>query len=191
MTTIQNRPYRLLASKVPFEHEKKEEIQKTFFVVSDYLKENPNPGACHFLSSIMYVLLKEQGIDCNLCIGEVKENNYFFDHSWVEVDGKIFDIAIQLTYDERRNPPIFASYDLGLEALTDREYGSSSPKGLDPIAEKVLNTSFGKYISQAEIKDGAWKTIKKLGRNLRLKLEVSELKERYNDTQRKLVVKEN
>ncbi|WP_180229146.1 lasso peptide biosynthesis protein [Bacillus thuringiensis] len=189
MTAIQNKSYRLIAAEVPFEHEQRERIHETFFVMCDYLKERPNAGACHLLSSIMYVLLKEQGIECDLCIGEVKENNYFFDHSWIEIDGKVFDVAIQMTLDGRSNPPVFASYDLGSTTTTSREYGMSSPGGLDSVAQKVLRVSFDRYISEAEIKDGTWKKIKKLGRNLKLRLEVSELKEKYKDTQRKVVVK--
>ncbi|MEK5436329.1 MULTISPECIES: lasso peptide biosynthesis protein [Paenibacillus] len=71
-------------------------MHKTFFLLNDDFKKNPNPGVCHLLSSIMYVMLNEQGIESELCIGEVQRTDEpYFDHSWIEIDGKAFDLSIQ------------------------------------------------------------------------------------------------
>jgi Transglutaminase-like superfamily len=188
LSNILNKPYRLITSEVQFDHGERKKIQDTFFVVSDYLKAVPNPGACHFLSSIMYVLLNEQGIKSELCIGEVKTGEQYFDHSWIEINGKVFDVAIQITLDGRRNPPVFANYDLGTGSPTQLVYGSSTPMGLDRVARSVLETPFGKYLSNFDNKDGAWKIIKKLGRELRLKLDITDMKQKYKDTKRNYVV---
>jgi hypothetical protein len=61
----------IAAGGVLFDHPKKEEILRTFNAMNDDFSDYPNPGACHLLSGIMYILLKEQGIESDLCIGEV------------------------------------------------------------------------------------------------------------------------
>ena len=72
-------------------------IKKTFFSVLKYIHKNNWTGACHATSSIMFLLLKEQGIDVNLYIGEVARESIIFDHSWLELDGKPIDAAISNT----------------------------------------------------------------------------------------------
>lgn len=186
---IQNKSFRVVANEIPFEHEHKNKIHNTFFAVSDYHKKNPNPGACHLISSILHVLLKEQGIENDLCIGEViQDNNNFFDHSWIEIDGKVFDIAIQLTLQGDMNFPVYAGYDLGTSHLVNNIYGVTTPSGLDSDAQKVLETPFVKYMSEyPHYKTGAWHVIKLVGKELRLKYDLPGLKSRYASTQRKLI----
>ncbi len=45
----------------------------------------------------MYVVLSELGYSPKLCIGDVYGGDLYFDHSWIEVDGKIIDLAINMT----------------------------------------------------------------------------------------------
>ncbi|MGN1379243.1 MAG: hypothetical protein ACI4XR_02470 [Bacilli bacterium] len=62
-----------------------------------FIQENEWCGACHACSSFLYVALKEKGLNPTLCIGEVKYNNFVFDHSWIELNNKIIDISICMT----------------------------------------------------------------------------------------------
>lgn len=179
--------FRVVASEVNFKHEKFDRIYETFFAVSDFLKEHPNPGACHLLSGFMYVLMKEQDIDCTLRLGEVKRpDGKFFDHSWIEIDQKVFDVAIQLTYDEQKNPPVFAGIDLGSGEPTSLIYGASSGKGLDIIAKRLLETPFDKYIEGFRFSNkNGWDFIQQIARKkLRLKLDIQTLGKKYADTVR-------
>jgi hypothetical protein len=183
----QTKSYRVVASEIPFEHGQKEKIMNTFFAISDYYKRIPNPGACHFISSIFHVLLLEQRIENDLCIGEVTQGTQFFDHSWIEMSGKIFDIAIQLTLNEEVNPPVFASFDLYTETLVDRTYGTRSPIGLDQVAKQVIATPFVKYMNNYGPNGESWKLIKTIGKGLRLKLDPKELPNKYIHTQRNFI----
>ncbi|WP_313891109.1 lasso peptide biosynthesis protein [Psychrobacillus sp.] len=177
--------YRILAEETPFDHDQSEKVLNTFFAVSDYYKLNPNPGACHLMSSVFHVLLNEQGIDNELCIGEVKTGEQYFDHSWVEIDGKVFDIAIQLTLDGSKNAPVYGGYDLFTVTASDLEYGSKSIAGLDEVAQQIYVTPFVNYMDAYPVfKEGAWKIVKVIGKNLRLKLERIELRQKYKDTRR-------
>ncbi|WP_167578715.1 lasso peptide biosynthesis protein [Jeotgalibacillus proteolyticus] len=187
---IQRKSLRIVASETPFEHEQKDKIFSAYFAITDYYKKYPNPGACHLISSVFYVLLNEQGIDNDLCIGEVKTGDKYFDHSWIEIGGKVFDIAIQHTLDESRNAPVYGGYNLSTGHPHNRVYGSPSPSGFDRDAKKVLNTPFVKYMdAYPHFKEGAWKIVKVIGKELRLKLDLKELKQTYRDTERKLKLK--
>ena len=185
----QTKSFRVVANEIPFEHEQKSEIYNTFFATSDYYKKNPNPGACHLISSVLHVLLKEQGIENDLCIGEVSyKNDMFFDHSWIEIDGKVFDIAIQLTLKFEVNPPVYAGYDLYTEKPVERVYGTTSPTGFDPVGKRVLETPFVNYMNEfPSFKEGAWQPVKLIGKDLRIKFDLKELPKRYVNTQRKLI----
>lgn len=187
MATSQAKPYRIAAEDIHFEHEHKEKVFNTFFAVSDYYKKHPNPGACHLISSIFHVLLTEQKIENELCIGEVKTGPQYFDHSWIEIGGMVFDIAIQLTLDESRNAPVYAGFDLLTEVIPERIYGSQSPTGFDRDAKQLMKTPFVKYMDgYPHFREGAWKIVKVIGKELRLKLDINELRKKYKETQRTL-----
>lgn len=185
----QTKSFRVAANEIPFEHEHKSKIYNTFFATSDYYKNNPNPGACHLISSVLHVLLKEQGVENDLCIGEVTyKNGMFFDHSWIEINGKVFDIAIQLTLKLEVNPPVYAGYNLYTEKLAERVYGTTSPSGFDLVGKRVLETPFVDYMNEyPNFKEGAWQPVKLIGKDLRLKFDLKELPKRYANTQRKLI----
>ncbi len=184
-TLSQTKSFRIVATETPFEHEQKEKIFNTFFAISDYYKKHPNPGACHLISSIFHVLLREQKIDNELCIGEVKVDTQYFDHSWVEIKGKVFDIAIQLTLDEAINAPVYGGYDLSTLDVPNRVYGTQSPSGFDTEAKQVFNSPFVKYMdAYPNFQEGAWKIVKLIGKELRLKLERIELRQKYAETRR-------
>ncbi|MFE0506452.1 lasso peptide biosynthesis protein [Peribacillus butanolivorans] len=181
----QTKSLRIVAGETSFDHEQREKIFNTFFAISDYYKKHPNPGACHLISSIFHVLLKEQGIDNDLCIGEVKTGHQYFDHSWIEIGGKVFDIAIQLTLDEATNAPVYGGVDLSTAEVPERMYGTPSPVGFDTQAMQVFNSPFVTYMDgYPAFKEGAWKIVKVVGKELRLKLDIIELRQKYKETRR-------
>lgn len=180
--------WRTAASKIELGlHQDK--INDAFFVVSDYLKENPIYGACHLISGIFYILLKEQDIECELCIGEVQARFGRFDHSWTQINGDIYDIAIQIQLDEVERDPIFAGVDLGRGKKTDSVYGISDGKGLDAIAVQVLNTPFVEYMNGFPM--DAWDITRKLLKKLNINRTIDELRSTYKHTDRKYITNGN
>jgi len=172
---------------VDFQHPKRAAVQDTFFTVSDYLRKEPRPGACHLLSAILYLLLAEQGIDSVLKIGEVlRPDGKYFDHSWIEVGGLIFDVAIQLTLEEEQNPPVFAGIDLGTSTPVKLTYGAHSPMGLDAdMAAVIQNQPLGEYMDRfPESPSGAWPIVQRLARGLGLTTSASSLRDKYSDVVR-------
>lgn len=178
--------YHEVAKMLSFDHKYKEIIYQTFFAIQDDFMTHQNPGACHLISGIMYILLKEQGVESSLCIGEVQRlDKLYFDHSWIEIDNKVFDIAIQLTFDEKRNAPIFAGYDLSSSNITDLNYRFHA-EGLGGIALKVRNSPFNEYMDGAP-RNLSWGAVERIGRHLHLKFDRNTLRHEYKNTQRILV----
>lgn len=175
-----------LAEEIPFDHTVKNSIHKTFFIINDHFKQNELAGACHLLSSMMYILLNEQGISSKLCIGEVLSPRGPFDHSWVEIDERVFDIAIQFTLDETRQSPVYASYEIINLTPSRHEYRYQSGLGLDPIAKAILGQSITEYMDGAP-DPYSWDTIAQLGKELGLLLHPHKLQSRYLEAQRVLV----
>jgi hypothetical protein len=181
--------YREIAMKLNFDHPKRKEITNTFFAVSDYLEEVQIAGACHLLSSILYVLLMEQGIDCDICIGEAAGFGSYFDHSWIEIDGKVYDVAIQLTLDERRNPPVFNGINLKTGQPTEIIYGVKYTGLIGDAKYIVFSQSFGQYMDNFPLfQKGAWQIVKQLADRLGIEVDIQELRKKYANVERKLVV---
>lgn len=61
----------------------------------DVIRDKSWGGACYASTAIMHTLLKLVDIESTPCIGIVKcINGDIFDHGWLEVSGRIYDIAI-------------------------------------------------------------------------------------------------
>lgn len=178
-----------IAACVPFSHEHKEIIWNTFFAMHEDFQSHPNAGACHLISGIMYILLREQNIQADLCIGEVQNTmeGYCFDHSWIEIDSKPFDISIQLTWDERRNAPVFAGYDLNEGKPSKFNYRFKAA-GLGSVAWRVNQIPFVTYIDGANDTVG-WSAAIRIGKKLGLSLDRETLRQRYQETYRTFVSK--
>lgn len=177
--------WRTEASKIEVgQHQEK--ISNTFFVVSDYLKENPIHGACHLFSGIFYILLKEQDVESDLCIGEVQSEFGRFDHSWTQINGEVYDIAIQVQLDYRERNPVYAGVDLGTGKKSESIYGIRDGSGLDAIAGQVSNTPFVEYMDG--FPGDAWNITVELMKKLNLKGSIEVLREKHKSVERKLMV---
>lgn len=173
-------------SEVNFEHPMSSIIKQTYVTLNDTFIQNPNPGACHLISSILYILLSEQKVESSLCIGEVEgPKGFYFDHSWIEVDGKIFDLAVQFTLDGQRFAPVYASHDLISGKPTVFNYRFKKD-GLDNIASKVMRTPFVQYLDGA-LEEYGWGQVEEVAQQLGLKLDRNQLRTTYKDVQREFV----
>lgn len=105
-----------------------------FVVESDYC------GGCHDTSAVLHMLLTEVGVESTLCIGEVGAGRFFFDHSWVEVDGRVFDVAVCMPHPEGEpvGGPVFGNIDLATGVQTSLRYGAESGDGLGAAAQPAL-----------------------------------------------------
>lgn len=114
------------------------------------LSESPYLGGCHDTSAMMYLQLRQSGVkdaDVVLCIGEVKVPDARFDHSWLEVRGQVFDVAICAPNYSGvfAGGPVFAGIDLITSASSQAQFGVESRDPLDSAAAYVHRVSLSQY----------------------------------------------
>lgn len=149
-------------------------------------------GACHSSSAVLYILLSEMGFSPRLMIGEVRAPAGTFDHSWVEVEGKIFDAAAGYPGEERIDVggSVFASVDLWTGRPTENDYGVSSQDGLDDVGRFVAGANLSDYAAGMPPGPSLWDLAKLIGAACGVKLKVGDLRRKYGKVQRTLASSE-
>lgn len=129
----------------------------TFFELLKFVWLRDWHGACHSSSAVLYMLFAEHGMKPTLCIGEVARDGDFFDHSWVELDGFIFDAAVSLPSKNGDSAfvggPVYKSIDLSSDKLTGVAYGVKNRVGLSSPARQISQSNLAEYC-QTQIADG-------------------------------------
>lgn len=143
-------------------------------------------GACHSSSAVLYILLSEMGFSPRLMIGEVRAPAGTFDHSWVEVEGNIFDAASGYPGEDGDDVggSVFASVDLRTGGPTENDYGVSSPGGLDDIGRFVAGANLADYVTGMPPGPDLWDIAKHIGAACGLKLKVGDLRRKYGKVRR-------
>ena len=135
----------------------------------EYMNRKLWIGACHASSAALYVVLSELGFSPKLCLAEVEAPNLIFDHSWVEIDGAIIDLAISLP---QQGPPMSGPIVLDTDVTTGQKYrliyGTNHGRGLDMDALYVATTPFCDFMdTYPERVNGLWDVVEDvLGRKL-------------------------
>jgi hypothetical protein len=132
-----------------------------------YMKGKNWIGACHATASVLFVCLSELGYSPKLCIGEVRDQitGTLFDHSWIELDGKIIDLAISMTL--LGGLPLSAPIIFGQNVTTFEGptciYGVADGRGLDDQANHVMTIPFQAYMDNyLGEKEGLWGVVRKI-----------------------------
>lgn len=161
-----------------------DKIIKTFFEVLKFIHQNHWEGACHATSAILYILLKEQGIDARLYIGECQQSSFVFDHSWVEINGEVADAAISMTLIQGMSfPPVLRNIDLSTGKKTRIIYGVHSGQGYDQFASAIRDLPFFMYMDNfPSHPQGLWGFVKEIGTKLRIKTDLQKMKAKYGLT---------
>jgi hypothetical protein len=168
-----------------------EKLVNTFFAVFDHSVKEAWRGACHGVSSILYILLKEQGIDCHLQLGFVKAESvpFPFCHSWITIDGEIFDVGLYRSNPSIISPngylevsaPIFKGVNLETNQPTPIHFGVTT-KRIDRIYEQLSHMTLGEYLKGWPLhKDGLWGEIIDISKELDITVDIKELQEKYSD----------
>jgi hypothetical protein len=167
-----------------------ERIDRVARLLYDYAAERQLLGACHELSALGYVLLREQGVDVELCIGVAHSRRspflgvagIDFDHSWLEVlGGEPLDIACAAPHPPAIPvAPVIAGLHVDDGRPSDICYGV--PGTLDEPAARVARETLGQYVEQfdrADSEQSLWENMVGLGKSLGLALDVDGLRSRY------------
>lgn len=159
-------------------------IRDTCFAVLSRIEYMGWSGACHATTAILHVLLDHQGVESVPCVGEAQLPAGFFDHSWVEINGEPYDMAIALPLEPRlRVPPVFKGHDVESMTPSMVRYGVHS--GLpDTSADMVKSQSFAQYADgYPDHRDGLWGVVVEIGSPLGLRLRASELRAAHLNTE--------
>lgn len=143
-------------------------------------------GGCHDTSAAIYILLSELGLTPVLCIGEVKQDRSFFDHSWIELNNKIYDAAVCMpNLAGVPSSPVFASKDLTTNQDTELIYGVASPMGYDEAAKAISNMTIGEYSElHSDDPNKVWNLTKILAKEAGLKINIGKIRDEYSHIRR-------
>lgn len=168
------------------------ELVETFFAVFEHAKRKNWRGSCHAVSSILCVLLCEQGIDAQLRIGYVRSQKFdaTFSHSWITIEDKSYDVGLYranpinpLHYYSEVSPPIFKG--VNLESFTDTDviFGvrtSSIAEAKDKTFQQIIKLSIEEYMRNwPNHKLGLWNEVIEIADTLGLRLDYEALKTKY------------
>ena len=127
------------------------EQEKLFLSFCDslyrFMIQNQWLGACHATTAMMFAFAKKIGIDAIPCIGECEQEGYPpFDHSWLLIDDKVYDLAIAMPFNLYvAKGPVIASIDTRTNKNVDMKYGITY-MGMDEQALMAYNTNIYDYL---------------------------------------------
>lgn len=160
----------------------KDEVADVLCNLLRYMKEKQWIGACHATSVVLYIALSEIGYMPILKLGEVGYWEGPFDHSWIELDGKIIDLAISMTLlGKKVTAPIILDLDISTMKKSECEYGIDSGMGLNMEARNLVGRKIVEYSDAfpsniTGTKNGLWDVVAIV---LDKNIDILQLKEKY------------
>ncbi len=100
----------------------------------------------------------------------------YFDHSWIEIDGEIYDAAISNSLSDLNFPPVFSGIDLSSGSKPLVSYGTPSGKGYDADARRIRSISVLEYMSGfADHPQGLFGIAKLIGKKAGIQVSVNAI----------------
>jgi len=126
-----------------------------FFTLLELINGLKWRGACHFASPLLCGLFRGIGLNANVYTGVVATYEGYFNHSWVEVDGKVYDATIWLqTKNLTDNAPIIANKNLDTGKETTMMFGIDWIP-LQPDVSDLFNKTFNWVVDSMVKADNA------------------------------------
>ena len=168
-----------------------DEVADLILNLYDYMFEKVLMGACHAISSVLYVALSEMGYNPVLCIGECqKQGDKPFDHSWLLIDNKIIDLAIFMPLTDKIGSyggVVIFGIDIFTLKPTELHYGINSGLPFSDQTIFAMKQSFGEYMQNFPFEnDGLWSVLERIY-IYEDELDIKKCKKKYKNIERKLV----
>lgn len=180
------------AFQLTLDIENNQNMIDTYFAVFNHSVRKQWIGACHALSGILYILLKEQGFEPNLEIGFTKSSKvpFPFCHSWITMGGLPYDIGLYRSHSPYKHDgkpyieisaPIFKGINLAEGLETNISFGVSSDReNIDRNYNMLSKMSLGEYMDNwPNHKDGLWGETIEIAEKIGLNITVDKLKDNY------------
>lgn len=115
-------------------------IGKVFYALLVFLCQAKWTGACHGSSAILYVIYRELGFEPRLCTGMICRDILIAGHSWIELEGEIFDAACYFPAENcPKMAPVFNGIDLGTMKTPYTSYGIATNGFLSDDVQLMLD----------------------------------------------------
>lgn len=131
----------------------------------------------------MHILLTEKGFNSVVRIGVVEIDGMKFDHSWIDLDGKVIDITIMNTLEDRiKLPPVIFGESVATGKQVEYRYGVSP--NLDITAQFVIDMSIGNYL-MGGVEHGTLETMRNIAENGNISFDkIEEIVKKYSSAYR-------
>lgn len=98
-------------------------LKKLFFAVLKSTEQDDWLDSCQSVTALFYILLREQGLPVRACLGLVEQKGLSVGHTWIELDGLVYDLPIKAeSTDDEQGPVVFAGTDLLSGQPSERRY---------------------------------------------------------------------
>ncbi len=158
--------------------------------LNSYMHKKQWWGACHASCAALYVALCEAGYQPKLCIGEMLGEGLYFDHSWIELNGYIFDLAISMTLmgGAAASEPIVFGKNIRTGENPKIKYGVPG-RGIEGESLIVKAMPFVEFMDMfPDELDGLWGVVREiLGKNI----DIPALRKKYEHVNRVVVRNED
>lgn len=163
-----------------------EDVGVAIYRTAQYMNRKDLYGACHALSSALYVALCELNMNPDLCVGEcVGPDIKPFDHSWLLLDKKVVDIAISkpLPHVNAYDNIVVGGIDVVTGTFPYTIYGIKTEIGFGMETKHLISIPFVRYMDMfpGEARNGLWTVV---GRILNKQIDASVLRAKYKNVQR-------
>ena len=168
-----------------------DEVSDTILNLYDYIMEKKLIGACHALSAVLYVALNEMGYSPEIKVGECKYKfDKPFDHSWVELNNKIIDLAIFMPFSGivgQYGGPIIFNKDSFNMTDSQIQYGINTGLPFSNETVYAIKTPISRYINGFPFENnGLWTLLEQIY-VYEDELDIDKLKVKYVKTMRTVV----
>ena len=115
-------------------------IAKIFDATLVFISQTNWRGACHGIAAIQYVIFSELGFEPKLYAGITETGIWTTGHSWIEMEGKVYDAACYFSVEDTpRRPPVFHGIELNTMKPTTTAYGIAVPPVFSEDVQAVLD----------------------------------------------------
>lgn len=170
--------YRILKNNI----NNHEIVGKVLFKLFNIMDRENWEGACHATSAVMHIIFDTIGVKNTLYLGEVRRGDFRFDHSWIEIDGKVYDLAIYMGLNNMKiSEPIICSINISNLRRSDIDYGIKSYEGLGSIANFISSICITDYMDNFPLyDDGLWRFVSEILKDIEVNIDINELKDKYS-----------
>ena len=125
-------------------------IAKVFSSLLYFLYQAKWTGACHGVSAILYLIYSELGFKPELCTGIICRDIWMSGHSWIEMNGKVYDAACFFPVEGcPKIMPVFNGLEVDTMKASSTAYGVSVPSSMAADVQMMLdkNTTLPKVLN--------------------------------------------